>query len=532
MPVLTLGMLGAVGSSALLGAVDVDPAVFARAEVAAGSAPSRPREDPEATLVGELRPGAALRLRTPRSELTLRFEPRFYYRTPTLGGISRPLVLLRAEAAHAHRFSPRVVWSTEAGASRGEVDYTTSTLAFATPTTADDLDLAVITLFTADARTGLTWRISPRYELALGAAVLHTDPYGEASREAFATTTSVGPDVVQRFELDERSFLTLPVRARYHFVGSLPPAEGEEPIDRPDWRTLSVQLGYQRALGLRSTFQALAGVSIAEPEDQSDESEPIEERDDARRVYPVGTLAIEHVLHSRREARVTNRFAFSMDASLDPTSGRIRPVAGFETALRTDLGPRWSLTLVAGAFTTTTRDPTAPREDPAMPREDPNIPLEQPESTLTASLTAAYAIMRGLDLELGARAATRASRLGADEFEWVDRQIWGFAGVSWAFGFVTDAAEPAAAAAGAPAAGAPAPRSAPAAPTQAGEPAPTTARPAAQAEPGPTPPSDPTAPTAPAAAPDPTLPTDPAAPPDAAAPGDPNVPMDPGAPAL
>lgn len=521
MPVLTLGMLGAVGSSALLGAIDVDPAVFARAEVAAGSAPRRPREDPEATLVGEVRPGAALRLRTPRSELTLRFEPRFYYRTPTLGGITRPLVLLRGEAAHAHRFSRSVVWSTEAGASRGEVDYTTSTLAFATPTAAEDLDLAVITLFTADARTGLTWRVSPRYELALGAAVLHTDPYGEASRAAFATTTSVGPDVVQRWELDERSFLTLPVRARYHFVGSLAPAEDEEPVDRPDWRTLSVQLGYQRALGLRTTFQALAGVSVAEPVDESDESDAMAEPDDERRVYPVGTLAIEHVLHSRREARVTNRFAFSMDASLDPTVGRIRPVAGFETSLRTDLGTRWSLTLVGGAFTTTTRDPTAPRQDPAMPPSDPGIPLEQPESTLTASLTAAYAVMRGLDLEVGARYATRASRLGADEFEWVDRQIWGFAGVRWAFGFVTEGAEPAAAAEAAPAAGAPAPRSGPAAPAEPalpGEPGPTP-RPAVPAEPAPTTPSDPAAPPDPAA-------------PDAAAPVDPSVPTDPAAPGL
>lgn len=146
----------------------------------------------------------------------------------------------------------------------------------------------------------------------------------------------------------------------------------------------------------------------------------VETSDAPLSVYPRATAAVQRVVLERRGTRVTNRAAAVLDASLDPTIGEVRPAVGIELSAQSYFGTRWSAGLSLSAYAnTTTRDAEDATTD---------------DTTLSSAISAGYRVAEDAWLDFGARYSLRGSNLTADDFDVIERQIWGFVSFRIAIG--------------------------------------------------------------------------------------------------
>lgn len=393
---VALPALGALGGVSLLASVQVTPIVTARAEAAAGEAPLSPGEPSEATVMTELRAGAGMRLRTARTQLQLGVEPRLSYQTPSLSDLDRPLLLARSELAHSYQFSRRLQWLNSIEVSAGEVEYTQAELLLNTPI-ARELEDPVVVAFSISANSALAWQRTRRYQLSLGPAVQNTTTLSGDTPAAPPSTTAVGVDFNQTYQLSLNGTLSLPIGYREYFI-----SESE------DQRTVTAGLAYQRALGRRTTLEASAGAAAAEGAEQ-----PFA-------VLPQGGVAINRVVYATRTGTISNRIAARVLAAFDPTRAELYPTAGIEAALFVTSGGNWRASLAGEAYTTLTERPVS--EDDADSR---------------AALNAAvgYLLSEEISLDFGFRFTTRASHFSED-LRLTDRTTLGFVALSAAFELV------------------------------------------------------------------------------------------------
>jgi len=390
-------LLGGLTGLVVPGSVaQVENAVFAHVRAEAGSAPRSPGAAPEGAFALELRPGAALRLVVPRSQLRLAISPRLYYRTPNLAGVERPLFLAQGGADYTYEVDPRTRFQSNLGASYGEVDYTSAAEALGTPLTGELRD-ASLEVLNVNVEGTLSFQLTPRHTLSFGALAHHTDNIGVDSTTSFPTTTTLGIDLAHAYTLDERSTLSFPVQPRYYVV---------EP--GADWLSTSFNAAFVRMLDPRTTMDAAVGLILVETSDA-----PLS-------VYPRATAAVQRVVLERRGTRVTNRAAAVLDASLDPTIGEVRPAVGIELSAQSYFGTRWSAGLSLSAYAnTTTRDAEDATTD---------------DTTLSSAISAGYRVAEDAWLDFGARYSLRGSNLTADDFDVIERQIWGFVSFRIAIG--------------------------------------------------------------------------------------------------
>lgn len=395
MPGRALFVLGAFGTGVF---GSVDHAVIARAEIAAGVAPEVPGADPEPTLTAELTPGVGLRARNERTSFVVHASPRFHYRVPNLGDVERPLVLGRGGLRETHRVSEVVTWSAAVDGAYGEIDYSNTLLAFDTPVARDLFD-PIVEVRAVDGTTELEWRLTETQVLEIALVGGYTRLVTEDA-QALPETTMVGLDLVQRWQLDEVSSLSVPLSPRYFDV---------EPD--PDTLSVSLQVLYERLLSRRDTLTAAGGFTVLKQEDRETEA------------LPRGALSLSSVVHQRPGFRLTNTIAAGLDVVLDPTLGELRPVAQLSLMERAELGTSWTVSLEAQGFTSATREPLL-ETDPELARFD------RGETDLRASLLAAHRAASWLRLDFGVRASTQASHFAARDFRFIDEQIWVFAGMT------------------------------------------------------------------------------------------------------
>ena len=385
MPGVLLLMLGpavALFSPRFEQAASID----ARAE--AGSAAQRPGDDPEATFAAELIPGIALRLTTPRSRLELQLDPRLYYRNPNLGDVERPLVLGRAGLAHGYQATRNLLWSSRVRAAYGELDYTSTDLAFAAPV-AGELPDAVLTTLSVQGATGIGYRFTERNDLGVEAAIDHTESRGSTTNTDLPETTSVSVTVGQRYLLDQRSSITFAVRPEQRYVSP-----------GSDFLVLANTLSYARALSQRTRLDAAAGVIWVKETEESVEA------------LPSALLSLEHVVLRRRFSQVTNRFRAALDAPLDPSTGDVNPALSVEAGALSSFGEHWSVACsVAGSTLLTERD---------------DAPVEDADTSISASGSMGYRFSENAQLEWGVRYQTRLQDAFGSNAETVDPQTWAF----------------------------------------------------------------------------------------------------------
>lgn len=401
MPGCALAVFGLFGFGVL---GDVDQAAFVRTEVAAGIAPRAPGEDPEPTITGELTPGYGIRARNERTSFTLQLTPRLYYRLPNLGDVERPLVLGRASVGKSHRVSDVLTWTSSVNAQYGELEFASTDLALDTPVLQERLD-PVVTVSSVEGQTEFQWQVTPTYELELAMLAGYTYLSGDAQQN-LPETTVVGGDLVQRWQLDSRSSIAFPLSPRYYFVDP-----------EPDTFSLSLQAVYERLLSTRDTLTAAGGITAAQEEGTDLDA------------FPRASLALSSVIYQRPGMRVTNEVSAGIDAVFEPTLGELRPVVAVAWSERADLGTSWSVSLNAQASTSATSDPLG--QGSAGAGQTLTI---QGETNLSGSLLAAYRAADWLRWDFGVRASTQGSHLDAEDFEFIDEQVWVFTGLTLLFG--------------------------------------------------------------------------------------------------
>jgi hypothetical protein len=383
----------------------LDQAAFVRTEVAAGIAPPIPNTEPEETITAELLPGYGLRERSERSSFVLRLLPRVYFRHPDLGDVDRPLVLARAGAESSYRVTELLTWNSSANAAFGELDYASTRLAFASPV-ARNLSDPVVDVRAADGQTALSWRATETYTLDVAALGAYTVLSGDSELN-LPTSTMVGLDVAQRWQLDPVSTLTVPVSPRYYDVTN----------DR-NTASVSLQAVYARQLSLRDSLTASAGATLLREEGYDPE------------VLPRAVLSLDTVAYQSPGLRLTNSIHAGVDVLFDPALGELRPIALLSWSERAEIGTRWTVTVTAQGFTSA--DP-----DPLSGSAEADALAEQGETEFGGSLVAAHRANAWLRLDFGVRGSTRASHWASDDFEFIDEQIWVFTGVTLLFGLGT-----------------------------------------------------------------------------------------------
>jgi hypothetical protein len=383
-------LLGTVLCARPVGAVAVDPVLSTSLEVRAGSAPTGPGGEQQEAVEGELLPVGGLRFRTLRSELVLTLEPRLFYRIPNFGDIHRPLALARGALRHSYQMSSTVDWTTTLSAMYGEVDYTSTGAVLESPTARPETD-AVVGVTGAEGQTGFAFRWTPTYRFIVSGSAAHVSTTtGEAEAVSLSTTT-VGGDVTQIWDLDARSSLSVPTTFRYYFVE-----------EAPDWESVSSGVSYRRALSSRTTMDTLGGATAVHSE-----------RDDTPwQVLPRATFSVEHILHQTRTRRVVNRFRVGTEATFDPLLARIYPIGGVEASISTELGEAWRLAGLFAVYTPLTQEPVTPTGG---------------DTTATAGVAAVHRLSESLELEVGSRFETRANHLSQEGLGLRDREIWGYA---------------------------------------------------------------------------------------------------------
>lgn len=356
--------------------------------VEVGSVARVPDGDPEATVAAELVPSVAFRFTTPRSSLELLVDPRVYHREPNLGDVQRPLVLGRAGIGHRYDLRENLAWASSVRASYGEIDYTNPGIAFENPV-AGELPDPVLRTLTLQAATGLGYRFTERHDLGVRAVVDHTEARGVVVEDNdLPVTTSVAVDVVQRYRLDPRTSIGFMVRPEQRYIDP-----------GPDFLLLSARFGYDRMLDQRTNLSAWGGTVFVKPTNES------------VRVMPSALLSVDRILVQGLLSRVVNRFAVTLDAPLDPSTGEVSSTLGLEAALTSNFGEHWSLSSsVAGS----------------TQLDEPDTPNQAAETSVAASLALGYRFSRNVLLESGARYSTRLEEAFSTDPETIDPQTWAF----------------------------------------------------------------------------------------------------------
>lgn len=361
-----------------------------RAEAGAGTLPPVPEADPEPTVDALLEPGITVLGSTERSSSSLALTPRLYQREPNFTGVSRPLLLGRLGASYDYLLSRRLRWLSSAGLSYGEVDYANLGLTFNTPLTTR-LEDPVLTAFTAEAQSTLSWAASRRSTVDLSAMFTTYEPTDDTDVAGRPASMSTGFDASYSWELNRRSTLSLPVGYRKFWV---------DPGD--DTELAMVGVGYSRDLDARTQIEGLAGLGVELVEGE-------------RHPFPRALLAYERLISQQRDARISNRIAASLDARFDPSAGEVRPTAALEAALRAALGRKWGVFFSLAGSTAVSSEPLF----------DDSL-----DSAVIARAGAAHRFSRNLSLDFGIDVGSRASHWNADPFRWSDERVRAFVGIS------------------------------------------------------------------------------------------------------
>jgi hypothetical protein len=376
-------------ATGLLLSAQVQKAAFALVQTEAGSSPTEPGGDPEATIGIEARAGLALRVDTLRSSLSARGSPRIYYQSPNVGDLERPLLLGQGDATWSYRIRPQLDWLTNATISYGEVDYLNAGVVLDTP--AQNLPEPVLTMLSVRARSGFNYQITNRYSLE-GAIVGDHTGYPDSAEDSLHDSTGGGIEIASLYALSLRDTMVFPLLGRYDVVS-----------DSPDWLTVAAGIGYRRLLDARTRFDVGAGVAAAKPEGGDTQ------------FFPRGALMLERRLIEAQSSTLTNNVSLNLDARLDPTLGEVRSTLALDIGLTGSVREKFTQRLSVQAST------------PAFDSEDEDD--AQPEATtLSANGAVGYRVSDGFLLETGVRYSTRGTDFGTSDADFGDRQIFWFLG--------------------------------------------------------------------------------------------------------
>jgi hypothetical protein len=412
----------------------VEAAAGVDGEVAAGRAPVELTGPEENSVTFTLVPGVGFRLRSVANTLSLAYTPRIFYRVPNQLDVSRPLVLHQLQLNDTLLTSRNMAWTSTAGLSVGELDYTASNLVFAPGSSA--VRTSVVDIVRAEGQTGFTLDVTRRFRWTADVTAEYTTPLDD---DEAATPP---PAVMGEDDLSNLAVGTVPesaqVSGRSSFSYALTrsdriAANGEVTYqwfpDTGRFLLLSPDLSWESQLS-RQTTLALSGgfayvITLATP-DRSDPGDAL---------GGTGSIQLDSVVHRARNVRVSTSFGAGVDWFFDPIAGTSQPRASADAGTNVDIGRDWSISpnasfyaVIRGASTTLGAQNTIV-DGMVVPVATQAI---TPDATqLRAELPFTYRLTDFVAINFGARGTLRGRSLSQSNFRLDERyEIWAFFGLT------------------------------------------------------------------------------------------------------
>ena len=406
-------MLGGLGSVALLFVLaQVQVGVEVMSEARGGHAPLLSGEAPRGGVAATLRPGAEVRLRLlGDSHLSLQYAPVLNWRYPNELGSSRPLVLHTAAITASSAVNPQTNLGARASVSAGEADY--AALPRLLGTTQGALP-EVLELLVASAAVNGERVISPRWRLR--AELVYTHRRALNQPEPPVPDPGLPPGAVAPLDLG---------LVRQNVV-HLQPTVTHRLTMRDEfmlesgltWESLGSDIelyrvqpraGWRRRLSPGQELRLLAGVAYTHETGTRLASGQLND------ISPVAEVSHRGVLLRTIGFDLAGTFGLQLEHYVDPVLATAGPRALASAELSALLGQNWRVGVEALFGTGMQGDP---------------LPGEPDETFVALSLPVRHRASPYLILEAGVRYSDRAPHLAADSFDFHQREIWLYFGVT------------------------------------------------------------------------------------------------------
>ncbi|HTV25435.1 MAG TPA: hypothetical protein VMG12_42360 [Polyangiaceae bacterium] len=411
----------------------VEVAAGVDGEVAAGRAPVQLTGPEENSLTFTLVPGVGLRLRSLTNTLSLAYTPRVFYRVPNQLDVSRPLLLHQLQLNDTLLTARNMAWTSTAGLSVGELDYTASGLF---PVGSSAVRAAVVDIVRAEGQTGFSYDITRRFRWTADVSAQYTTPLDDDAPATPPPVTMDGGDfsnlvvgtVPESAQVSGRSSFSYALSRQDRVA-----ANGEVTYqwfpDTGRFLLLSPDLSWERQLSKQTTLALSGGFAYVITLATADGSNP----GDA--LGGTGSIQLNSELHRARNVRVSANFASGIDWFFDPIAGTSQPRASVDAGSTIDIGREWSIgpnasfyTVIRGASTTVGGETT--NVDGMM------VPVASqaitPDATqVRAEVPVTYRLSDLVLLNFGVRGALRGRALSQSGFRLDERyEIWAFFGLT------------------------------------------------------------------------------------------------------
>jgi hypothetical protein len=413
----------------------VEAAAGIDGEVAVGRAPVQLTGPEENSLTFTLVPGVGLRLRSVTNTLSLAYTPRIFQRIPNQLNVDRPLVLHQLQLNDTWLTRRNMAWTSTAGLSVGELDYTASNFYF--PAGSSAVRTSVVDIIRAEGQTGFVLDLTRRFRWTADVTAEYTTPLD-------TDETATAPPVTMEGDLSNLVGGTVPESAQVSGRSSFSYAlsrndrlgvNGEVTYqwfpDTGRFLLLSPDLSWERRLGRQSTLALSGGFAYVITLATSDGSDP----GDA--IGGTGSIQFNSELHRARNMRVSTNFGAGVDWFFDPIAGTSQPRASVDAGTNIDIGRDWSIgpnaafyTVLRGYGTTVGAAATGP-DAMAPPTAVDTQPITPDATQLRLEIPFTYRVTDFVALNFGARGSLRGRSLTQDDFQLGEQyEIWAFFGLT------------------------------------------------------------------------------------------------------
>ena len=420
-------MLGLPALAALLTAGVFDVNGIVTTETRAGEAPLFVGDQPRASLVGVLTPGAELRFLDEGIDLRAGYSLRIFLQETS--AVNPPPAYLHTwTLAATSRVTHRLDFVGGVTVIEGLPDYTyLPSILGAMQTTMPATLVRVMPIFSAAGNVTLQERSSRTAKLSLALSAAHHRPVGtpsivsDAAMPGATTPTQISlprftsltatPGVT--FRLSRLDDLVLSTVLEYQYIAGLSsaPAPGAPASNQSlTSYTLVPTVAWRTRLARHSQLEVSAGVAFTHLVAPN----PV----DHYREDPVGGVKLEQRLVTRREAVLLTTLEASMIYFLDPVLATTAPRASVAAGLLLALPPYWTVALRALGSSPLTAHPL-PGAIPGSPYPD--------EVIAGLELPVRHYISENLAIEFGGRWTDRSPFFSAPNYGFHQRQLWLYA---------------------------------------------------------------------------------------------------------